>query len=139
MSPVSITMKRNAFQKAERLSSKKRITELFSGGKSFFVEPFLIFWKAENKASQRFPAETAIGIPKKKIRKAVHRNLLKRRIREAYRTNKFLLYDSLKNKNLFLSLFILYQDDKIIPFRDIEEKVVLILQKIIRENEKNTG
>ncbi len=72
------------FKKSERLSSKKDIQELFNNGSSFYLYPFKVI---------TLPADTSklhqvlFSVPKRLFKRAVDRNLLKRRMREAYRLN----------------------------------------------------
>ena len=53
------------------------------------------------------PAQVAFSVSKRGFRLAVTRNLIKRRMREAYRKNKYILYEYLASENirLFLLLF----------------------------------
>jgi ribonuclease P protein component len=73
-----------SFGKSERLSGQKLIDTLFSDGKSYVVPPFRIVW-FKYEITGVFPVRLLISVSKKKIKKAVDRNLIKRRIREAYR------------------------------------------------------
>jgi ribonuclease P protein component len=99
--------KKETFGKTERLCSKKAIEALFENGKSFYCPPFLIVW-AYSSAEIPFPAQVAFSVSKKGFRLAVTRNLIKRRIREAYRKNKKDLYGILNttgNKLVFTMIF----------------------------------
>ena len=75
------------FRKEERLCSRKYLDLLFKNGSSFLLYPFRISYLfIEDTAGVQ--AQVVINVPKKRYKRAVDRNLLKRRIREAYRLNK---------------------------------------------------
>ncbi len=75
-------------------------------------------------------AQSAVAVSKRKFKRAVHRNLLKRRIREAFRLNKVLLYEQLEARNAQLALLIVYNHNKILKYSDIEKSLVLIINDI---------
>lgn len=77
----------HSFKKEERLCNIKLIEKLFSNGSSFLVYPFRIIWLSEDSSSN-FPVQVLISVPKRKFKRAVDRNLIKRRIREVYRLQK---------------------------------------------------
>src|SRR5574344_1502412 len=81
------------FTKAERLCSKKEITALFNEGKSFAISHIRVVYRFLPKQEES-PNAILVSVPKKYFKHAVDRNLLKRRIREAYRLNKELLGSS---------------------------------------------
>jgi len=114
------------FTKAERLSSKVEIDNLFGTGKSFNSKPFKVIWL--EKAVGDTPVKTVISIPKRLFKRAVDRNRLKRLTREAYRKNKHLLYDDLGNKKILL-MFI-FTSKTIIEYKEMEEKIISILQRL---------
>jgi len=72
----------------------------------------------------------AVSVPKRLFKKAVDRNLLKRRIREAYRLNKTDFCDLVLRKDLKLILLIQYQHRDIVDYHVIEEAMLKGLRKL---------
>ena len=122
------------FPKAEKLTGKKKIEELFKDGSSFFLHPFILKYNAVAEGPHRI----LISVPKKKHKRAVDRNLIKRRIREAYRLNKALIY---QEPTQFFHVGIIYQDENILSYSEIEEKLLILLKRLAtktaKTNEKN--
>jgi len=117
------------FRKEERLCSKKKIDELFKNSNSFFIYPYKFLWiVSENKTD--FPAQIVISVPKKRYKKAVHRNLIKRRIREVYRLNKHILYRNLQRKNITIAAMIIYVGNEIHETSFLEGKLKKVFEKI---------
>lgn len=117
------------FKKNERLTNKKAFEQLFNSGKSFTVQPFRLVW-IEDKITGPVPVKLGISVPKRSFQKAVDRNTLKRRIREAYRKNKHLLYGVLENKGLTIALMVIYVAKDKLPYEEIEKKMVVSLQRM---------
>ncbi len=122
--------KRFTFTKAERLSLKRHVDFLFNEGKSFVSYPLrVVFCTADVPAP---PVTVFISVPKKKLKRAVKRNRVKRQVREMYRLrkDKFAAVSSLFGKNYFIAF--LYIDDKLHPTSEIAksmDKIVHILEK----------
>lgn len=119
------------FTKRERLSSFREIQALMKKGTTFFHYPFKVVY-------QNMPAEDIDGgangtnaiivsVPKRNFKRAVKRNLLKRRIRESYRLNKGLLQapQGFRTNALFV-----YVSKDIMEFSHIERKLKEVLVKI---------
>ncbi|MCB2207776.1 MAG: ribonuclease P protein component [Bacteroidetes bacterium] len=124
----------NKLTKEERLHSKKLIDKLFKEGKSLFSYPFKVIYISVNEESV-YPSKLLISVSKRHFKKAVDRNYLKRLVREAYRNNKEPLVSYLKtyNKSLFFGL--IYVSETILSYREIERKLILILQRLIEQDE----
>lgn len=80
--------------KSEKLCSKIEIERLYREGNSLIAYPLrAVFLAVENCDTARYvPARFLVSIPKKRIRHAVDRVLLRRRTRESYRLNRHLLH-----------------------------------------------
>lgn len=126
------------FKKPERLRSKKLIERLFKQGHSFNAFPFKVIW-LETSTRSPFPAQLLVGVSKKNMRRAIDRNKIKRRIREAYRKNKDLYYDYLNNTGKQCIFGILHSGKEMTRFKDIEQKIITVLSRLIEEHEKNIG
>lgn len=135
-------MTRFTFKKNERLTSKKTFEALFHSGKSFTVAPFrLVYLPAVPSSSQAqsgsqrpsVPVQLGISVPKRSFPRAVDRNTLKRRIREAYRKNKHLLYEILKKENHSRDLMIIYISKEKLPYAEINKKMIVSLQRLAEQ------
>ncbi len=126
------TMKINSLNKKERIKSKKLINTLFTEGKSFKKSYFKVVY-TENPNTDTPAIQIAVSVPKKLFKRAVKRNMLKRKIREAFRLNKHILYDFLTEKNIHLAIFFVYLNSEIKPYKSIEKHVVESLKKIKKD------
>ncbi|MFC2080648.1 ribonuclease P protein component [Bacteroidota bacterium] len=118
------------FGNQERLKSSLTIQDLLKSGKVVSEFPLKIYWSISTDPQQNFPARVAISVPKRKFKKAVDRNLMKRRIRESYRQNKDLIYDPLRQKKLNVELIILFLSDEFISFDGLNISIRKLLQKL---------
>lgn len=123
---------KQTFTKQERLTDKRILNRLFTKGKSILIPPFRLLWiPLESKT--KYPVQVVISVPKRLHAKAAQRNLIKRRIKEAYRKNKHLVYEFLEKRNLPIALMIIYTSGEKHSYRKVEEKMILSLQKLMRE------
>ena len=128
--------------KNNRLKSRKAIDLLFKDGKSFNTFPFRIIYqfllvdvvtKAEN-------LQAGFSASKRNFKKAVHRNRIKRLMKETYRLQKNELEQLLLKKNKRLAIFILYTGKEVPDYDLVNEKMNFILQKLQRiTNEKTVA
>ena len=77
--------------KSERLCSQILMGELLASGLSFIKYPFRIVYKISSQPGD-YPARIAISVSKKKFKRAVKRNRVKRLVRENFRLHKEILY-----------------------------------------------
>lgn len=123
-------------KKEERLCSQKVLGELFTSGESFLVYPLkVVFLKTESP--QPFPVQVAFAVSKRNFKRAVKRNLLKRRMREAYRLNKPAFYDELAAIELHIAAMFIFIGKDIVEFATIEKSMILALKKIMSKVKEN--
>jgi ribonuclease P protein component len=111
--------------KNERLSKEIWIQELFTKGSSFYFHPFKVLYLPHPDPGSTVN-EVLFSVPKRQFKRAVDRNAIKRRLREAYRLNKSLFPDSPKN---WLIAYI-YTAKTILPSETFQQKVLGTIQKI---------
>lgn len=119
----------NRFSREERLRSANEIKLVYNKGAGNVIYPFRYSFLHIDK-SDKVPVKVLFAVSKKRIKKAVQRNLIKRRMREAYRLNKNILavHSSMVNSTVYL--IITYIADDILLYQQIEEKIVLLLRSI---------
>ncbi len=122
---------RYTFTKEERLSSKKGIQELFKNGFSFYLYPFKVITLPIAEAKQH---QVLFSVPKRIFKRAVDRNLLKRRMREAYRLHKHLL----KTEPQVLSIAYIYTSKEIMDYTSIVNPLKQSLIRITKYVAKNS-
>lgn len=124
-------MKKYYFRKEERLCSIKLIEQLYSKGSSFSFYPFRVIYSITS--IQDVPVQIVISVPKRKFKKAVDRNRIKRQIREVYRHSKEdLLYPQLVEKNIKLQLLLIYTGNEINTTNHIQKKLNLALERLLK-------
>lgn len=112
--------RRYTLSKEERLSWKRYIDLLFAKGQSFVAFPLRVVYLPVEEESLA-PVSILISVPKKKFKRAVKRNLIKRQIREVYRVRKYTLIDPLVEKNRRMLIAFLYLDKEIRSFAEMEK------------------
>lgn len=140
------------FKKSERLCSKKIIGQLFEKGsastQTFYLFPFRVLYIRQTAqhltgdSLQSDPTSDPVAITpplpaiiitvsKRNFKRAVDRNLIRRRIREAYRLNKQLLFGSeTQSKQPPAYIAFLYTAKAKISFEEIEKGMKLALKKL---------
>ena len=117
-------------KKEERLCSQKIIGELFTSGESFLAYPLKVVFMKTN-IPESYPVQAAFTVSKRNFKRAVKRNLLKRRMREAYRLNKPGFYDELAVKELQLAIMFVYVGKDIPEYPAIEKGMISAFKKVL--------
>ena len=118
-------------RKTEIINHKKKIDQLFKSGNRFIIDEFQLVYSTSNSDDNWF--NILISVPKKKIKLACARNLLKRRIKEVIRRKKEKYTLKLKDKKKQLKIAFIYNSEKVITYKDIEEKINLILLRLLKK------
>ena len=120
------------FTKKERLCSKILIDSVFQNGSKIYAYPLkAIFLPVEPIGPSA--VQILISVSKLRFKRANKRNLIKRRIREAYRKNNFRIRSIIASSGKFLNLVIIYNSNEIIAYRVMEKALIEILDKISKQ------
>lgn len=122
----------NTLRKAERLSGKAA-DKLFVGSKSGFTHPYRFVWKVRDAAEgDKAAVSVLFAVPKRNIRHAVDRNLLKRRAREAYRQGKHTFVAKATEAGKHIDIALIYSIKTISDYKTVRDGVENALAKISR-------
>lgn len=113
--------------KEERLSGKKAVSRLMAEGKWNRCGDLKYCCLRDNGERH---SRIIVSVPKRLFKRAVKRNLLKRRMRESYRTQKELLGDG-----IHADILLQYNSNEILPYTNIRENIAAILTRISSEEQ----
>ncbi|MDR1258065.1 MAG: ribonuclease P protein component [Tannerellaceae bacterium] len=114
-----------SFSKEERLSWKRHMDLLFEKGHSFIAFPLRVVYLQVEEPAPEAPVLMMVSVSKKKIKRAVGRNRIRRQVRETYRIRRHELADACgedKGRRLFVAF--IYLDKKIQSFDEIEKAMI---------------
>ena len=109
--------------KQERLKSRKLIEKLYKEGKSVKAFPLRMVFLQEKHTSD-FPAQVGVSVPKRNFKKAVDRNRIKRLLRETYRKQKHIVYNSVDKPYVYMISYLAKEE---FDYAKIEEKMIKLL------------
>lgn len=116
---------RKTLKKKERLSVGTDLSRLLASGRYGITDGFRYCYRIGNGLPFN---RIVVSVPKKCFRRAVKRNLLKRRIREAYRLNKNLLPVNAEKGGT--DIIFIYRTKDILDFNTIVLSVRNILESL---------
>lgn len=119
------------FSKSERLCGGA-VDALFVRNKGGYVHPYRYIYKVREMGEEdEANVAVLVVVPKRNIKRAVGRNLLKRRTREAYRTQKIALTQKAATKGVRVDIGLIYNTKEILEFKTIKDAVGEILEKVM--------
>ena len=119
------------FKKTERISLQKELDCLFKEGNAFISYPLRVVY-IEQKPLSGAPVSVMVSVSKKKFKRAVKRNRMKRLIREAYRQKKAALIGHCQEKESGLLIAFLFIGKELCLWKEMEaamEKALAILKE----------
>jgi len=126
---------RETFSKSEKLCSYKIITGLFGTGNVFYNSLFKVVWNISQEKLPE-PAQIAFSVSKRGFKRAVTRNLIKRRLREAYRKNKKILYEHLLAQNTQIVFVVIIRGNTVPDYLTVEKNIKDVINKLTEQGRK---
>lgn len=127
------------FPKKEHLTGQKNIETLYKQGNNFLVFPFRVVFLDVTNTKETLPIRVMVSVSKKKFKRAVDRNRVKRLMRESYRLNKNVIHQFANNRGVKLHIAFQYISKEIESFQYMYRKMEKALQKMIDSTPKEEG
>ena len=121
-----------SYNKFEKLKSRKQIELLFAKGKSISSFPVKVFYLPVEHTPVH-PVQVGVGVSARNFKKAVDRNTIKRRMREAYRIHKLPLHEHLIAEQKSVAVFILWIDKQLPTTAALQDLMPGIVEKLIKQ------
>lgn len=132
--------------KSARIHHRSLQERLFVEGSKLHEFPLKVIWNSLTleQLQKNFrdevpdligPVQVLVSVPKKKRRKAVDRVLMRRRIREAFRLNRTMLLDAVREVASVrtLSVGIIYMKEANVKYTEIEEKLRKLMARLAEQ------
>lgn len=125
-------MKKEAakFRKSERLCGIKRVSNLFATGRSLTVPSIRVIFLITPADPSAMPVRVLITVPRRHFRRAVDRNLIRRRIREAWRKNKEPLLTVMRDNGKHADIALVWTDTAIRSWDHTEKSVQEAIRRV---------
>ncbi len=111
------------------------IEHLFSKGKSMSAFPLKLLYDFNEEETE--PLRAGVTVSSRNFKKAVDRNRVKRVLREAYRLQKIPLQNLVVEHGKSLALFFIYIGKEMPVYKEVHEKMGLLLQRLTNDLSKN--
>lgn len=118
-----------SFPKKERLCGKTAISKLLAQGRHGSVPGMRYLFMKDTGLDH---ARLLVSVPKKIFKRAVKRNLYKRRIRESWRRQKHLL-----TEGTGIDIMIKYASKELLTYEEVYAAIGQIIEKVNRQIAKS--
>lgn len=122
---------RNTFGATEKLKLTKEIDRLFSKGRWLRSEHIRMVYLISDEVDRIPPCQVLFSAAKKQHRRAVKRNLLKRRMRESYRLEKNKFYTEIEDFKGKLVLGFIYSSGDIVGYAEIDKELRKLMAQVV--------
>ena len=102
--------------KNQKLKSRKAIAQLFTEGQVLKSYPVKLVFLPNNEGVSK----VAFSVPKRNFKLAVHRNRIKRILRESYRLNQHNFFEE---QEFNYNLMFIFMGNKIPTFFELDKKI----------------
>ncbi len=126
-------MERHTFPKQERLRNRPSLQRLVDEGRSVHEPPFRLTG-LHMALDAPVPVQVAFAVPKRNVPRAVDRNRIRRRMREAYRRNKHVYHARLVQGGRQCALLFVLQGRSLPGYKDVERKMIRALDRWFKEH-----
>ena len=120
-----------SLKKRNKLKSRTQIEALFENKRSLKEGGFILYYDIQN--SEEFSFTISFSSSKRKLKKAVERNRMKRLMREAFRLNQVIMSKGLGKAPVKLALMLICISEKLLDIENTTEKIKLILSRLNKE------
>jgi len=111
------------FPKSEKLKLKRHIEQLFEMGKHQGFSPLNLKYLKFDESGKNL---CGVSVPKRKIKKAVDRNRIKRQMREAYRLHKH----TIDSETHYFHMMFVYSKSEKTSYQEIEKAMTVLLKRL---------
>ena len=124
------------FPAAQRKISPPAQTELFQNGQVVFHHPYKVFYSLQDAAPDAKKnaafCRIVLSVPKRNFKKAVHRNRIKRQMREVFRLQQAPLLQALQQNHLQIAILCLYLPHEMLDTPAHSLKMGTLLERLVR-------
>lgn len=119
-----------SFRKSDRLCGVRAVGELFVRGHGIVIPPLKVIYRVLPEDNLISPVRVLVSVPRKNFRRAVDRNLIRRRIKEAWRLNRHPLTEKMSVPGRRIDLALIWIDTEIRSYEITEKCIIEIIERL---------